>query len=363
MVHRSGREVWVRDIARISQGDDDARFWRGVLIDISAERSAQAALADAHERHRGMIDSMPACSYRAERRAMGRWHFVSAQIEPLLGYTPEEWCADPTLWRASLHADDRERLELEEQRLMELPAGTEVVSEYRLRHRSAGWSPSATARSSPATPRELLIEGILTDISAERAAEAVADGLTDVYRLSCGDCGVQPGPRSDSAAAPNARARTSTASRSTRPCRTSPPRASRSRVCSTGSRSTSTRSAPTCARSASPRRISSSGASRYGSRVGFKDRLSRAFGTSEGSLHPDGLGRALDRRRRLRRLGHRRRLRRAGDGARLSPGAHRPGMEAVLTSDWPLDEYGRGDISLRVPAGRGIEAEEMLEPE
>ena len=37
------------------------------------------------------------------------------------------------------------------------------------------------------------------------------------------------------------------------------------------------------------------------------------------------------------------------------------GFEAVLTSDWPLDEFGRGDIALRVPAGRGIEAEEMLD--
>lgn len=39
------------------------------------------------------------------------------------------------------------------------------------------------------------------------------------------------------------------------------------------------------------------------------------------------------------------------------------GEQAVLTSDWPLDKWGRGDISLRVPAGRGLEAEEMLEPE
>lgn len=190
MVHRSGREVWVRDIARVCRGDDDSLFWRGVLIDISAERGAQVALADAHERHRGMIDSMPACSYRAERRAMGQWQFVSAQIEHLLGYTPEEWLADPTLWRASLHADDRERVELEEQRQMELPAGTEVVTEYRLRHRSGRLVAVRDRAILTAGPDgEHLIEGILTDISAERAAEAVADGLDDVYRLSCGDCG------------------------------------------------------------------------------------------------------------------------------------------------------------------------------
>ncbi|MQA74604.1 MAG: hypothetical protein GEU88_09745 [Solirubrobacterales bacterium] len=37
------------------------------------------------------------------------------------------------------------------------------------------------------------------------------------------------------------------------------------------------------------------------------------------------------------------------------------GVDAVLTSDWPLDEWGRGDIALRVPPGRGIEVEELLE--
>jgi hypothetical protein len=37
------------------------------------------------------------------------------------------------------------------------------------------------------------------------------------------------------------------------------------------------------------------------------------------------------------------------------------GYVAVLTSDWPPDEWGRGDISLRVPAGQGLDAEELLE--
>jgi hypothetical protein len=35
-------------------------------------------------------------------------------------------------------------------------------------------------------------------------------------------------------------------------------------------------------------------------------------------------------------------------------------IEAVLTSDYPLDRFGRGDIALRVPPGRWSEAEEAL---
>ena len=36
------------------------------------------------------------------------------------------------------------------------------------------------------------------------------------------------------------------------------------------------------------------------------------------------------------------------------------GIEAVITSDWPLDRFGRGDIALRVPPGRWSDAEELL---
>ena len=38
------------------------------------------------------------------------------------------------------------------------------------------------------------------------------------------------------------------------------------------------------------------------------------------------------------------------------------GVEAVITSDWPLDEWGRGDIALRVPPGSWSDASESLEP-
>ena len=36
------------------------------------------------------------------------------------------------------------------------------------------------------------------------------------------------------------------------------------------------------------------------------------------------------------------------------------GIDAAITSDWPLDRFGRGDISLQVPPGRWSEAEELL---
>ena len=39
----------------------------------------------------------------------GRWRYVSPQVEEILGYSPEEWIADPGLWATLLHPEDRER--------------------------------------------------------------------------------------------------------------------------------------------------------------------------------------------------------------------------------------------------------------
>jgi hypothetical protein len=36
------------------------------------------------------------------------------------------------------------------------------------------------------------------------------------------------------------------------------------------------------------------------------------------------------------------------------------GIDAVITSDWPLDRHGRGDIMLQVPPGSWSDAEELL---
>jgi hypothetical protein len=39
---------------------------------------------------------------------------------------------------------------------------------------------------------------------------------------------------------------------------------------------------------------------------------------------------------------------------------HGAGFEAVITSDWPLDRFGRGDIVLQVPPESWSEAEEFV---
>jgi diguanylate cyclase (GGDEF)-like protein/PAS domain S-box-containing protein len=72
-------------------------------------------ISGAGENFRRLVERLPAIVYACEVGEQGRWRYVSPQIEQILGYTPEEWMADPTLWERRLHPDDRPRvLEQEE---------------------------------------------------------------------------------------------------------------------------------------------------------------------------------------------------------------------------------------------------------
>jgi two-component system, cell cycle sensor histidine kinase and response regulator CckA len=64
----------------------------------------------AQKRYRDLVESVPGVVYIAEPGERGRWRYVSPQIEDMLGYSPEEWTADPTMWFQRIHPQDRERV-------------------------------------------------------------------------------------------------------------------------------------------------------------------------------------------------------------------------------------------------------------
>ncbi|HET7054782.1 MAG TPA: EAL domain-containing protein [Solirubrobacterales bacterium] len=66
-------------------------------------------ISTAGEDYRRLVERLPAIVYSCEMGERGRWRYVSPQVEEILGYSPEEWMADPGLWVERLHPDDRER--------------------------------------------------------------------------------------------------------------------------------------------------------------------------------------------------------------------------------------------------------------
>jgi hypothetical protein len=95
--------------------------------------------------------------------------------------------------------------------------------------------------------------------------------------------------------------------------------------------------------------------------MGFRDRIGRIWNAAGGELHPDGLDElrigdaAYDDWEVIRDFEELETAR----AFRQALTDH--GVDAVLTSDWPLDEWGRGDIALRVPRESASDAEDLLD--
>ncbi len=80
------------------------------IRDITNRKQAEDNLQESEERFRRLVEHLPTVVYL---NAVGHAHsmlFVSQRIETLLGYTPEEWLADPNLWSKTLHPEDRQRV-------------------------------------------------------------------------------------------------------------------------------------------------------------------------------------------------------------------------------------------------------------
>ena len=93
------------------------------------------ALAEQASRDQlGLLERVPAILYTADAGEFGTWYYVSPQIEAILGFTPAEWCGDPTLWATRMHPDDRQRVMDTESEIVN-GAPSVGAAEYRLLHR------------------------------------------------------------------------------------------------------------------------------------------------------------------------------------------------------------------------------------
>ncbi|MDO8140321.1 MAG: PAS domain S-box protein, partial [Candidatus Brocadiales bacterium] len=83
----------------------------------------------AEEKYRTLAEQIPAVTYIADIDEAGSVRYVSPQIEQILGFSPEEWLADPQLWSKQLHPDDHARVLAEYKSSCE--KGLPFRSEYR----------------------------------------------------------------------------------------------------------------------------------------------------------------------------------------------------------------------------------------
>ena len=96
-------------------------------------RVAAAFDDDVRFDHETLLERIPAVTYVAGFGESGRWHYVSSYIEELLGFTVDEWMADPHIWFRQIYPQDRARA-LEEE-AQSKASGDPLDSEYLIMKR------------------------------------------------------------------------------------------------------------------------------------------------------------------------------------------------------------------------------------
>jgi PAS domain S-box-containing protein len=144
----------------------------GIDRDISARRDAEEALRAAETQYRILVEQLPAIIYTAAIDENSSTSYVSPQIETVLGFTPEEWLADPDLWLEQVHPDDRALVlaAVDRARASDAP----VPLEYRALTRDGRivWLQDAARVVRDAAGQPLFLQGITLDITDRKLVEA-----------------------------------------------------------------------------------------------------------------------------------------------------------------------------------------------
>ena len=226
LIASDGRVVWFRDVANLVRGAHGRPLhWLGVQLDITElkevekelrqardglerrvaartaeleeanelmaleigeRRRAESELRSAEQRYRALAEQIPAVTYvwevnqpdGAEPR-----DYTSPRIEQLVGFTVEEWHSTKDFWMSRLHPDDRHAV-LAATIRSEIK-GEPFSLEYRYLHKDGHivWvADNAFLVARDERNRPHLFQGVMTDVTARKDAEAKAAATEQRYR-------------------------------------------------------------------------------------------------------------------------------------------------------------------------------------
>ena len=151
------------------------------LEDLHAERRIDRAITERMQiddilrrteaKYRALVEQIPAITYTAALDDASTTLYVSPQIQAALGITPENYRADPDLWRKRLHPDDRDRVLAE--LAQSLASRQPFKSEYRMITRDGHivWFRDEAVAVQDSTGKYLFRQGVMLDLTESKQAE------------------------------------------------------------------------------------------------------------------------------------------------------------------------------------------------
>jgi PAS domain S-box-containing protein len=172
LYHKDGTVVWVQDRAVTVRDARGGRFhWQGFLVDVTARKQAEA-------RYRTLVEQLPLVTYIDTPYSTDEAaSYVSPQIEEILGYSLEEWHANPSFFVEHLHPEDRERVR-EAQRVARLNAEPlELDYRFIAADGRVVWLNDSYTVVRDETGKPWYTQGFAIDVTARKQAERDREAL------------------------------------------------------------------------------------------------------------------------------------------------------------------------------------------
>jgi PAS domain S-box-containing protein len=179
--HADGSWRWL-EVSVAPMQWQGAKYVVGVGRDVTERMQAEEQLRAAEARYRTLIEQLPVIVYTADLDTMSSTRYVSPQVEAILGFTPDEWLADPQLWLKQIHPDDQPRI-LDEVEAAQA-SGTPVPGEFRSFTRDGRlvWLQDAACIVRDDAGQALFMQGVTLDITQRKQAEEALRRSEGLYR-------------------------------------------------------------------------------------------------------------------------------------------------------------------------------------
>jgi len=159
---------------------------RKLAAEIDERKMAEKALRKSEKRIRQVVETVPDILYTASLPDFIAT-YISPAIERLLGFTSEQWLADPEIWVKQIHNEDRSQLLTAMEDAYEKKES--FAFEYRLWHKddkTLRWFEDRGSWEFDSEGNAVALQGIMTDITernkyiAELEHKALYDSLTEL---------------------------------------------------------------------------------------------------------------------------------------------------------------------------------------
>jgi PAS domain S-box-containing protein len=179
-----GAVRWVHGLGKLEFGaDGQVVGMHGTIQDITARKRTEQALHESEARYRRITEGLTDYQYTVRvENGRGVETTQSPACELVTGYAPEEFAAEPYLWIRMVAPEDRDQVA---DRVQAILAGKDIPPiEHRIVRKDGRtrWVRDTTILFRDAAGRLLSYDGVITDITERREAEAALRASEEKYR-------------------------------------------------------------------------------------------------------------------------------------------------------------------------------------